>query len=544
MPCFLMAAFILFSAPPLSLAEAAAVPVVPQEDKTTSIDIGRQLFVDDYLIKIKDTTLKRTFHQAKVYADAPVLKAESKLERDGGTAEGAVLFDGGVWFDPKDRLFKIWYACGFRDGICYATSKDGIRWERPQLDVSPGENRVLPDHKGWALSGFSVALDQLTSDPAQRFKMLAYHRYKNRFPGDKGEENPPDKMYVSADGIHWGEPQMVNCFTGDNASMFFDPFRGYWVFSTRNRTPSLDPSKLDGKGKAATVRARFRFDGPDFIQTGLTAKKAQLWLKADGLDKPDPALGYEPELYTFGAVPYESIMLGAYGMFYGPPNDIAGTKGKQRPKINDVQLGFSRDGVAYPRPSRTAFIAAARQPGVWNRGYLHPANGTCLIVGDELYFYFGAWSGLSNRPNAELVMAGGSVGMAKLRRDGFASMDAGEQAGTLTTTPVTFTGRFPFVNVIAAGGELRTEILDEQGKVIEPFSLKNSVPVKADSTHQRISWSGAADLAALAGKPLRFRFHLTRGQLYAFWVSANANGNSNGYVAAGGPGFKGPRDLP
>ena len=354
------------AAPPLSLVEAAAIPVVPQEDKVTSIDIGRQLFVDDYLIK--DTTLKRTFHQANLYADAPILKPETKLEREGGTAEGAVLFDGGVWFDPKDQLFKIWYTCGFRDGICYASSKDGIRWDRPQLDVSPGENRVLPYHKGWELSGFSVALDQFTSDPAQRFKMLAYHRYKNRFPGDKGEENPPDKMYVSADGIHWGEPQFVKCFVGDNASMFFDPFRRYWVFSTRNRTPGLS-GRRGSNGKPVTVRARFRFEGPDFLQAGLTANKALLWLKADALDKPDPALGYEPEIYTFGAVAYESIMLGAYGMFYGPPNDIAGTKGKERPKINDVQLGFSRDGVAYPRPSRTAFIAAARQPGVWNRGY-------------------------------------------------------------------------------------------------------------------------------------------------------------------------------
>ena len=107
------------------------------------------------------------------------------------------------------------------------------------LDVVPGENRVLPYRKGWELDGFSVVLDQYTRDPAQRFKMLAYHRYKNRFPGDKGDDNPPAKMYVSPDGIHWGEPQMVKCFTGDNASIFYDPFRKYWVFSTRNRAPSV-----------------------------------------------------------------------------------------------------------------------------------------------------------------------------------------------------------------------------------------------------------------------------------------------------------------
>ena len=212
-------------------------------------------------------------------------------------------------------------------------------------------------------------------------------------------------MYVSADGVHWGEPQMVKCFIGDNASMFYDPFRKYWVFSMRNRAPSvLRPGAIGSNGKPITVRARFRFDGPDFLQTGLTANKALLWLKPDERDKPDPEQKIDPELYKFGAVAYESIMLGAYGIFYGPQNDVA--KLQKRPKIIDIQLGFSRDGVTYPRPSREAFIAAARKPGTWNRGYLHAANGVCLIVGDELWFYFGTWSGLSKRENPEWVMAG------------------------------------------------------------------------------------------------------------------------------------------
>ena len=38
------------------------------------IDIGRQLFVDDFLIE--QTTLKRTFHLAEYYPDNPVLKPD------------------------------------------------------------------------------------------------------------------------------------------------------------------------------------------------------------------------------------------------------------------------------------------------------------------------------------------------------------------------------------------------------------------------------------------------------------------------------------
>jgi hypothetical protein len=66
--------------------------------------------------------------------------------------------------------------------------------------------------------------------------------------------------------------------------------------------------------------------------------------------------------------------------------------------------------------------------------------------------------------------------------------------------------------------------------------------VRADSTRHRLAWKGAADLAALIGKPVRFRFHLRDGQLFAFWVSSRETGAGGGYVAAGGPGFTSDRD--
>ena len=49
----------------------------------------------------------------------------------------------------------------------------------------------------------------------------------------------------------------------------------------------------------------------------------------------------------------------------------------------------------------------------------------------------------------------------------------------------------------------------------------------------------------LAGRVLRFRFDLARGtELYSFWVSRWASGESGGYVAGGGPAFTSARDLP
>jgi hypothetical protein len=141
--------------------------------------------------------------------------------------------------------------------------------------------------------------------------------------------------------------------------------------------------------------------------------------------------------------------------------------------------------------------------------------------------------------------------LATLRRDGFASMDhpalgsvrriqSSTAPGTLTTRPVRFTGRHLFVNVNASGGTLRVEVLDRDGRVITPYGTAQCVPIAEDSTRVRVAWG--ADLASLAGEPVRFRFHLSAAQLYAFWVSDSPSGSSHGYVAAGGPEFSGITD--
>jgi hypothetical protein len=99
------------------------------------------------------------------------------------------------------------------------------------------------------------------------------------------------------------------------------------------------------------------------------------------------------------------------------------------------------------------------------------------------------------------------------------------------------------VNVDCPKGELKAEVIREDGTVIAPFSLENCTPVNSDSTLAAITWKNAPNLSEFAGKPVRFRFTLRRGSLYAFWVSRDATGRSDGYVAGGGPGYTGSTDT-
>ena len=122
-----------------------------------SIDVGRQLFFDDHLIA--DTTLNRTFHKPRIHPASPILKPETALEMNDGVMPAAAPFSDGVWYDPKDKLFKLWYIAGYDDGFGLALSEDGIEWRRPALDVVPGTNRVLKPIPGYIRNGSTVWLE-------------------------------------------------------------------------------------------------------------------------------------------------------------------------------------------------------------------------------------------------------------------------------------------------------------------------------------------------------------------------------------------------
>src|SRR5207244_1188149 len=127
----------------------------------------------------------------------------------------------------------------------------------------------------------------------------------------------------------------------------------------------------------------------------------------------------------------------------------------------------------------------------WNWGNVQSAGGGCLVVGDKLYFYVSGRAGVKGTPQSGTCV----TSLATLRRDGFASMNAGKSEGTLTTRPVQFRGRHLFVNADAPKGELRVEILDREGKTIAPFSRANCVPIGMDRTLQAVQWKGATNLA-------------------------------------------------
>ena len=485
---------------------------------TIDIDLGRQLFVDDFLIE--ESTLHRTFHAATYHPASPVLEPAEPWERDDpyaratGTAPSAaaMVFSDGVFFDPADRVFKMWYMGGYQQHTALAISSDGIAWRRPALDVVPRTNIVLRHHR----DSSTVWLDHEERDPRARYKMASYEFTHKAL-----------RLYGSADGVHWRAAGMAGpC--GDRSSMFRNPFRGVWAFSLRADRPGTQ------------TRVRQYVESRDFTSARWNADDPVPWVGADAADPPRPDFRVPSQLYNLDAVAYESLMVGLFTMYRG--------EAPHREKPNDICIAFSRDGFQWSREWRQPFIAVSERQGDWNWSNVQSAGGICTIVGDQLYFYV---SGRRGVPGTNLPGIC-STGLATLRRDGFASVsDAWPTAAprlatagppSLITRPLRFSGTHLFINAIA-NGSVKVEVLDREGRVVEPFSAARCIPARGNATQLPINWQGESSLAALAGRDVRFRFELDRASLFAFWVSRGAHGRSNGFVAAGGPSFANHRDA-
>jgi hypothetical protein len=138
-----------------------------------------------------------------------------------------------------------------------------------------------------------------------------------------------------------------------------------------------------------------------------------------------------------------------------------------------------------------------------------------VLRGDEIWHYIN----------------GGNVDRISQRLDGFVSLDAADQAGTIITRPFIFDGGKLTLNVNAAKGSVKVAILDLPGsemtgynvgltnppkKDVRNYSIAHCDPITTDSVRKVVTWQGCPDVSSLTGKVVRLRIEMQNAKLYAF----------------------------
>ncbi len=452
-----------------------------------------QLFVDDHLVANKEKVVRK-YHAFEKDPGNPLLKADKPWEGNNVYVYGTVL--------PNESGpgYRMWYhALPEKKGddayrLLYATSKDGLRWDKPNLGIV--EYQGSKDNNIFIRRGkrdhiLSVIHTPWERDPAHRYLMI-------NFDGDISGGGSGYMAAWSGDGIHWTNAADKPVFAkgGDVGQFLYDFHRGEYVGYVKN---------------SATVSGMRR------RAVGRTATK-------DPVKWPDPSLVIVPDsfddrwakgiqrtsFYGLSAFAYETMYLGFLWVFRA----IDETEGYFDGPIF-CELVSSRDGVNWLRQEGDrAPVLDVGSDKAWDRGMVFTATQP-LVVGEQLWLYYGGTDGL--HAGREPWHSG--IGLATLRKDGFASLDATDGVGTVTTKCLLHAKGMLGVNCAATGGSVRVEVLTADGKVVPGYGRADCNAITNDTVNAVMSWKQRKELPS--GMPIRLRFVLERASLYSFTAGEN-----------------------
>lgn len=405
---------------------------------------------------------------------------------------------GSVIFDTDEQIFKMWYRTLLPNGqprICYATSEDGYRWEKPDIGVVTFEGS-FKNNISLNMDIASVLKDPRDEDPSRRYKLFGH--------GSGGYN-----VVFSADGLRWHSRQVVMP-DGDTCSANYDPVTGRFIATMRHPHPRVRVAYLSTSTDFVT------WSPWELISTGDE--------RGDLLAKSEPwvtdVAKADEQIYAHPVIPYEGAYIGLPWIFqYTGGNGPGGNAdGHVRP-----QLAFSRDLVNWVRDDRT-FLIDSGPAGSFDSGIIQGTTNDFVIKDDKVWLYYAGFNTSHGGPLAQKRVA---IGLVTWRLDGFASMaNGGDEPGVLTTRPVLVGGNQLHVNAdltsqVRSGGQLRVEVLDAAGAAIPGYGVDDAVLIRGDRIDSCVRWRGGTDLAALRGREVKLRFHLAGGDLYSYYFSGS-----------------------
>lgn len=487
-----------------TLLSAQHIPRVTPEHK--------QLFVDDYLIG-KLVNVKRTLHQPVKHPD-PLIQPVHPWENF------AVQTRTAPFWVPEEKVWKFFYMAFAKKGkgvreqhtSLYAVSKDGLRWDKPVLNLVEWDgskaNNLVAEHDRSEQFLYHVVYDP--HDVPER-------RYKGMF--GIGKRQPA----VSPDGFHWTPLEVSAVPSADESQMIYDELGKQFLSTVKHAAPYGRSVYLAVSKDFVTwtePRLIFHADGEDQVigrQRIAERVSDPRWVPMT-INQPSH---YNVDIYNMPVFPYEGMYLGLPMKFHQTgPTPIGNQDG-----FHMVEMVSTRDLREWQRVAGRAIFIPLSHDGLdrYDTGTIVPPTRPIVRDG-ELWFYYSGMRRRFQPSNIGPLVDGrrryvsvpdnGAILLAKLRQDGFVSMDAGHQEGTLLTVRLNLEGNRMFVNADASGGRIRAEILGPT----DTFSLDRSVPVRGDHLKAELKWKGTPDWAALEGKQVRIRFHLRQASLFAFWT--------------------------
>ncbi len=404
--------------------------------------------------------------------------------------------------------------------LAYARSEDGLRWNKPELDYLEQDGRktniVFGDGSYQRSESSSVFEDPLETDPTKRFKT---------FYGYHAPSGHVVSLAYSPDGLTWTPSEETPTYGHLGEGL------GDLYVVTTDMDSRTYRCTCRHKGILAVYHDERRpatssvFFHPTFPRDAARANKRRIfqavsrdlvhWSTPQCIITPDDDIDNLDE--TFYGMCQMNLGQGYLGFL----NTI-----REVPNTLSVRLVYSRDGWTWHHLNkRQPWLTTT--PGAWDCNMVNVSSPP-IVVGEEHYVFHGGaknhhdwWiSGLKEGldvPEARsLDEVRYGLGLAKLRRDGFVSIDAGPvREGVVVTRVMRTDGNRLELNAACGdGGYIRVEATDGDERALPGCALEECDTFTGDSTRAVLTWKGSSEIKHQGS--VRLRFFMKNASLYSF----------------------------
>jgi hypothetical protein len=496
----------------------------------THIGTERQLFLDNFMLDWLDGVERVIVTPTK--APEPLLVWTDLPWEQAGFNPGVTA----ALQDPEDGLYKLWYwqtltGDAFNNGqaLCYAESRDALRWEKPLLETG----QPFQEHRRTNIVLHDVSLSGLVLNPRWREqpdrKFLLLYNPGSEAPARK--QRVLSRVAASPDGIRWTvisddvpqRHQHEQRIIWDEAIQQFIGYSQYshhWHHGPRTRQVGRQTS-------------------PDFVHWS----PKEVVLSVDW----DPTLTPDREFHEASVRKVGGLYILIVGECHTDPLwQVGGNGANWRDQFHvNLALYSSRDGVRFTRAHGPEPWVDNGPPGSQDHGYACftaagalTANGQTIIpysaipvkqwtidradkpvlapetTRAHLAARYAAARSFGTDPDATSWRR--AVGGLILREDGYAELRCRHKAGRVLTKQFVFAGDRLRINADCGFGHARVELLDPHHQAYEGFSAADCDAIHGVGLWHTVTWKGQADVRALWNKPVRLAFHLDDASLFGF----------------------------
>jgi hypothetical protein len=459
----------------------------PTATEPIKLGPGPHLFIDDLLIAES--------HNVRRVVNPPVRGEQVKNPIITGKEDGCFQPYMTVLRDTGTGKFRIWYGARTAEKdpsqsrLAYMESADGIAWQSP--------HRLL--ETPYIQFGVSV-LDEGPAfvDPRRRYK-LAW--WAPPAPA-KTDELPGLKLASSPDGFSWTQmtrpgaaSDVIVPHNHDINSIFRDPIRNRYVTIM---STYVEDAAWRGKRRVTTQSV-----SDDLLN----------WATPWRVVVPDPTMEHEQtQFYSMDGFLVRGPLI--IGMAKVLRDDLKADNPPDPPDaygIGHTALAWSRDGEHWTR-EREPFFDRDPRRGAWD--HAHAWIDEQVAVRDEVYLYYGGYA----RGHKVNRFEERQIGLARMKRDRYVAREAGAEGGTIVTPPIVIDGAELTMNADVSDGDIRVQLRESDGTVIEGAGFADFESVKSVSSLEiPLRWK-ADRLEALRGRAVKLEFELRSARIYAIGV--------------------------